>query len=396
MNDVRSKNKRKHIIKDMDKPLLIVTGLLILIGTLSIVSASANESISRYGNASVYYYFYRHAIMLSLGIIGSVIIHRLPTKLYKIIAPVLWVTVAGLLIGLFIYGSAHRGALNWISVAGIKVQPSEFAKPVIILMLALLFEKTSKRMKQANFNPLNFTALWIIIGIVIPVIVFFQDDLGTASIITFISGFMYLAGPLDKKTRNKHILVLAGIAVVGISVYGMAKGHIFSTEQVERLTQFYNPCSHYDDSGYQICNCFIAINDGGITGLGIGKSKQKYSYIPEAYTDSIFAIIVEEEGLIVGFFILTLFAILVCRIINISRKASTIRGRYIAFGVAIYFMAHMVFNLGGLLGILPLTGVPLPLISYGGSFTVSFLASLALVQRVNIETCNQRIKIDKI
>jgi cell division protein FtsW len=254
----------------------------------------------------------------------------------------------------------------------------------------------NRKLKNINFNPWIFTLSWIVIGVIIPIIIFFQDDLGTASIIMFISGFMYLAGPLDKNIRNKHIIVLAVAGILCISVYGMAKGKIFSTEQVERLTQFYNPCSNYDDSGYQICNCFIAINDGGITGLGIGKSKQKYSYIPEAYTDSIFAIIIEEDGLIIGLFILTLFAILVCRIINISRKASTLRGRYIAFGVAIYFMAHMVFNLGGLLGILPLTGVPLPLISYGGSFTVSFLAAIALVQRVNIETKNQRIKIDKI
>ncbi len=396
MNSVSGKSNKKHIIRDMDKPLLIVTGLLILIGTLSIVSASANESISRYSNSSVYYYFYRHAFMITAGLTGAFIIHRLPTKYYKIIAPVLWIGVASLLIGLFIYGSVHRGALNWISIAGIKVQPSEFAKPVIIVMLALLFEKMNKKFASGDFVPWIYTALWIAIGIIIPIIVFFQDDLGTASIILFISGFMYLAGPLDKKIRNKHILILAAGAILCISSYGMAKGKIFSTEQVERLTQFYNPCSYYDDSGYQICNCFIAINDGGLTGLGIGKSKQKYSYIPEAYTDSIFAIIVEEDGLIIGLFILTLFAILVCRIINISRKASTIRGRYIAFGVAIYFMTHMIFNLGGLLGILPLTGVPLPLISYGGSFTVSFLAAIALVQRVNIETKNQRIKIDKI
>lgn len=396
MNETKSKNTKKRLLRDMDKPLLVVTVLLIIIGTLSIVSASANESISRYGNTSVYYYFYRHAFMIAVGLVGTFIIHRLPTRYYRIIAPILWLIVSGLLIGLFIYGSVHRGALNWIPIMGIKVQPSEFSKPVIILMLALLFEKMSRKTNSENFIPWVYTISWIIIGVIIPVVIFFQDDLGTASIIMLISGFMYMAGPLPKHERNKHLLVLLVGAVLAVSAYGIGKGKIFSTEQTERLTQFYNPCSHYDDSGYQICNCFIAINDGGITGLGIGKSKQKYSYIPEAYTDSIFAIIVEEEGLIMGLFILALFATLVCRIINISRKASTIRGRYIAFGVAIYFMAHMVFNLGGLLGILPLTGVPLPLISYGGSFTISFLASIALVQRVNIETCNQKIKIDKL
>ena len=127
------------------------------------------------------------------------------------------------------------------------------------------------------------------------------------------------------------------------------------------------------------------MNDGGLTGVGISKSKQKYSYIPEAYTDSIFAIIVEEDGLIIGLAVLILYFILILNILKVAKQSKTLRGRYICFGVACYLFAHVAFNIGGLLGLLPYTGVPLPLISYGGSFTISFIAALGVVQRINIE-----------
>lgn len=389
--------KKRHIIDDMDKPLFIATIILIIIGTLSIVSASANESISRYGNSSVYYYFYRHIFLLGIGFVGAFVIHRIPTKLYKIIAPLLWATILVILIVLFIYGTAHRGSLNWILIFGIKFQPSEFAKPIIIVMLALLFDWLSRSLKKGTIkNEWSFVAIWFVFGIIIPAIVFFQGDIGTGGIIAVISFGMFAVCPLEKKSIIKYLLTIFGIGILCFVILFMARGYIFSGEQKERLTQFLNPCSNYDDSGYQICNCFIAMNDGGIKGLGIGKSKQKYSYIPEAYTDSIFAIIIEEVGVVMGILIILLYLFMICRILKISQIASTTRGRYIAFGTAIYLFMHVLLNLGGLLGILPLTGVPLPLITYGGSFTIAFIASLALTQRVCIESKHKKISIKNI
>ena len=128
-------------------------------------------------------------------------------------------------------------------------------------------------------------------------------------------------------------------------------------------------------------------------GLGIGKSKQKYSYIPEPHTDSAFAIIAEEYGVIGSVFIFLGYALILWRITMIASKASTLRGRYICLGVAAYIFAHIFINMGGLFGIIPLTGVPLPFFSYGGSFAISLIVSLALVQRVNVETKNQKIKV---
>ena len=165
----------------------------------------------------------------------------------------------------------------------------------------------------------------------------------------------------------------------------MRTGSFFTEEQLSRFN-FFNPCTNYEGGGYQVCNAFIAINNGGLKGLGIGKSKQKYSYINDPHTDSIFAIFVEEWGLITSFVIFICYALVVGRILTVSSRASTIRGRYIALGVAIYIFMHILFNLGGLFGLIPLTGVPLPFLSYGGSFNICLMCSLALVQRINIET----------
>lgn len=381
---MKEKKEKVKILKNLDKPLLIATIILIIFGTLSIVSASANESISRYGT-SIYKYFYRHIGMISIGIIGSIIIHRVHSKWYRAVGALTWVTVLGFLISLFFLGKDHRGSLNWLTIGGITIQPSEFAKPIIILSLACLFDAASKLLKEGKLGKANFTWLWFIIGIIIPGIVIIQGDLGTGFIITAISGIMFLAGPLDKKTKIKHISSLAVVGVLALSLFGLGRGYLLTAEQKERITDFYNPCSKYEDSGYQICNCFIAINDGGLTGLGISKSKQKYSYIPEAYTDSIFAIVIEENGLLIGLAVIFIYFFMIWRILKISVKTKSIKGRYIAFGVAIYLFMHVLLNLGGLLGLLPLTGVPLPLITYGGSFTISFIAAIALVQRVNIE-----------
>ena len=149
-------------------------------------------------------------------------------------------------------------------------------------------------------------------------------------------------------------------------------------------------------NGYNICNAFIAINDGGLFGVGIGKSTQKYSYIPEPHTDSAFAIIAEEYGVIGCAFIFIGYTIILWRIIIISSNASTKRGRYMCLGIATYVFAHILVNMGGLFGLMPLTGVPLPFFSYGGSFVISLIAAFAIVQRVNIETKNQKIKINQL
>ena len=285
------------------------------------------------------------------------------------------------------------GSTNWIDLKIIKIQPSELSKPIIIIFLALLFEKYYKKLRTVNINHYDIIGRILIIALIIPAIIVLQKDLGTLLITLFIIAMMFLASPILKTDKFKTIILMIGLLIAGLLVIYMVRGYILNDARKSRFTSFLDPCGNYENGGYQVCNSYIAINDGGIFGLGIGKSKQKYSYIPEPHTDSAFAIIAEEYGIYRTVFIFIGYIIILQRILSISSKASTLRGRYICLGVSSYIFAHIFINLGGMFGLIPLTGVPLPFLSYGGSFTLSLIASLTLVQRVNIETKNQKIKI---
>ena len=199
-----------------------------------------------------------------------------------------------------------------------------------------------------------------------------------------IVGMLFLEIPVKFKLKRNSALIVIGvciIALVGLSVMGIS---IFSDRQKGRL-DFTKPCERIYSDGNQVCNGYIAINNGGLFGKGLGNSTQKYLYLPEAYTDFIFAIIVEELGLITSVGILLLLFLVLWRIFLIAKRSTTARGALICYGVFWYILFHIVINLGGLLGLMPLTGVPLPFLSYGGSYLLCLVSSIALVLRVDYE-----------
>ncbi len=379
------KHMIKHIFSNlryMDKPLLFVSMLLIIFGLFNIVTASSREAVSI--DAPLFYYFFRHGQMVLIGLILGLFILNVDSKTYKPIVIILYVFIAVCLIYLLLYGQTNRGAKNWLNIGPIIFQPSEFAKPIIIVSLALLYEKYYRFLKDKSKKHYTTISLIFFIGLFLAGIIFLQKDFGTMLIILFIFAVLFFGSPILRK--EKFFITLATSILIGVFVIMILSGKkLLSDAQMARF-DFINPCEKYETTGYQICNSFIAINNGGLFGLGIGKSKQKYSYIPEPHTDSIFAIIAEEYGLIFCFFIFVSYIIILWRIVIVSSKALTLRGRYIALGVATYLFAHLFVNLGGLFGVIPLTGVPLPFLSYGGSFLISGICSLCLVQRVNIET----------
>jgi len=376
---------------DLDKPLFYITGFLIIFGLFNIVTASSSEAVIRY-EKTLFYYFFKQLIMIIAGMIIATFIIKIDTKKYAYPTALAFITITGCILYLFLYGTFHKGAQNWLSIGGVTFQPSEFAKPIIIVALSLIFEKTKNKLRNKKIKHYNIITLILIIGLLNPIIIFLEKDLGTMLIIMTIFIVMFLASPILKQEKTKTILILVLLALSGLILIKNQKGYILSEEQMNRFN-YINPCKNYLDGGYQICNAYIAINNGGLFGLGIGKSKQKYSYIPEPHTDMIFAIIAEEQGLIRSSIVLLSYTVILYRILNLSSKSNTLRGKYICLGVATYIFAHIAINLGGLLGVLPLTGVPLPFLSYGGSFTLSLIISLGLVQRVHIEYKRQKIKI---
>jgi len=386
----------KRLFSKMDKPLLVVTVALFLFGLLNIVTASSREAVVRY-DVSTYHYFFKQLQMLFVATIGSLILLHLHSKSYKMLIPFAYGGITLLSLLLFKFGVEVNGAKNWLPVPGLgTIQPSEFFKPVMIVFIAILFEQYF-RIFQSNDQNKRYTKIARILMIVapVPLMTFMQKDLGSVLIMFGIFAVMFFASPIKKVDKTKTVGVVAVAGILAMAAYTLVSGHLLSAAQMSRF-DFFNPCSKYEGNGYQVCNGFIALNDGGLFGLGIGKSKQKYSYIPEPHTDSVFAIIGEENGVIRCSFIFLAYAFILHRILKISANASTMRGRYIALGVATYIFMHIFINLGGLFGIIPLTGVPLPFLSYGGSYAISLMCSLAVVQRVHIETKLSQEKMKKL
>ncbi len=374
----------KEKFNNMDKILLFLTLAFSIFGLFNIVSASSREAVVKL-DQNVYYYFYRHLIILVLGYIAFFLIIQIDTKKYYRWIPLIFLLLVGLNVYVIINGKITRGAINWIDLGFFNLQPSELAKPVLIAALALFLEKWGKRLRNPRVKHGNLIGMFCIIGLIFPAIVFFQKDLGTATILSLIFGVAYLLSPILSKEKWKVVGVLACMLVFAALFLYAKQGEILTEKQRARL-DFFNPCSHFNGNGYQVCNAFVAINLGGLKGVGINQSTQKYSYIPEAHTDMVFAIFAEEYGYLWGMLALILYAVIIFRILMLASSASTIRGKYICLGVGTYLFAHVFINLGGLFGMIPLTGVPLPFLTYGGSFTISLLVALAMVQAVHIET----------
>ncbi len=371
--------KLKKTIKYLDKPLLIISCLLFVIGLIMVFSSS-NVTAYMSHAVSPYNYFIKQAIFLIAGLIFSLIMLTFSTKTYGMFSwGLLLITMASLAILLAI-GQSKNQAVSWYDLGPISIQPSEFIKVIVIIWMARYYEVNSKKL---NSYSTSLFPLFVCFGIAL--LIFLQPDLGTTIIFTVIVGFIFLAVPIDKEIKAKTVFGIVGlIGFLAIVILGSGKTLLFQ-RQLERF-DFSNPCSKLLTTGNQVCNGYIAINNGGLTGVGLGNSTQKYLYLPEPYTDFIFAVIVEELGVLFGILILILYMILLYRILKIGRQSYTMRGGILCYGVAIYIFLHIAVNLMGLFGLMPMTGVPLPFMSYGGSFTICLIAALTMVQKVCIET----------
>ena len=376
----------KKLFGKMDVPLLILMLVYSVFGLIMIFSASSVSTVLRY-NVPQYHFFIRQAIfLLASFFIGFLIVVRFPTSKYKYFTPfaILGITVA--LIGLFVYGRITNNARSWYDIGPFALQPSEFAKSIIIIFLAVSYSRLEKR----KVTKIIFYFVPVAISLFVAVLIALQPDFGTFAILCGIIFFIFISVPYVQKELLKVIKIgaIAIIILVGAVLYSGTD--LLNSRQLQRFN-FKNPCSRYtEDTGYQVCNGFIAIHNGGLFGVGLGNSSQKYLYLPESHTDFIFPIIVEEWGAIVGAFVIIGYMIMLYRILRIAKQAENLRLSILAYGVFLYLLMHIMINLLGILALIPLTGVPLPLLSYGGSFTMNVVLMLFVVQRVSIE--NKTIK----
>lgn len=379
----------KKALRYMDKPLLIISIILFSIGLVMVFSAS-NVTAYMSHAVSPYNYFLKQALFLITGTILCSIMICFSTKTYGKFSRLLLIIFTCLLLFVLVSTEAVNEANSWIDFGFFSLQPSEFIKVITIVWLSYYYDKkamerSKNKSKKKEEPDIIKSLIPYVICIVPAALIFLQPDLGTTIIFILIVILIFTASPIDKEVKKKIYFLLAA-AIIGVLLLVIGGvGQLINPRQMERL-DFLRPCDKLLDTGSQVCNGYIAINNGGLTGVGLGNSTQKYLYLPEPYTDFIFAIIVEELGVIVGIVIIILYVMLLYRILLIGRQSYTTRGALMCYGIAGYIFIHILVNLSGMFGLFILTGVPLPFMSYGGSFTWCLLGALTIVQRVNIET----------
>ncbi len=371
----------KYNIKNMDKMLLLMIIIFAAFGLVVVFSSSNITAVLFYHYESTYF-FKKQLFFTIIGIIAMFGIATVfPEKKY------FGLSIAGIIGLIFVFIMLRAmGSVNdsqsWYTLGSTTFQPSEFAKPVIIAFLAGWY-----------YNFTRYDKFWkslIPVGIVAFLCIFIalEPDVGTAGVIALITMLIYFTLP----TRNKTLSILRILAILGVigcivGLYILQPYFINreATSRQESRLAFTNPCSRsLAKTGYQVCNAYIAINNGGLFGRGFGQSTQKFLYLPEAYTDFVFPIVVEEIGVVGSSAVLLAYLLLLFRILIIARNATNLQDSIVAFGTFSYFLVHIVVNLAGVLALTPMTGIPLPFLSYGGSFLLNAFILLGMTLKVSV------------
>lgn len=347
----------------VDFPLLILSIGLVLFGLVMVFSASS--MMAAYWHDDPLYFSKRQVIFLFLGLMGLIFFSSFPYERFRKLAlPLLLIALFSLFLVLIIgTGPQGSGIRSWIRIGSFSIQPAEFAKLVMIIYLASFISKRGNTFR--NFKTGLVPAL-IVVGIVAGTIML-QPDLGTTSVLLITSMIIMFVGG----TKYGHLLVIAAISIFPIITIINQKQYL-----VDRFTTFLNPFEDEQKSGYQLARSLYAFGNGGITGTGFGQSVLKLQYLPEAHNDFIFAIIGEEFGLIGSFLFILVYVLFIWRGIVIALRCPDRLGMLLGIGIMSMFGIQAMVNIGGVTASIPLTGVTLPLISYGGS---SLLVSLAAI-----------------
>ncbi len=387
--------KKKSILRYLNKPILILTLVLVALGAFLILDASSISSVLTYGNDTPYYYFIRQIIFIVVALGLSLIVIYFPTKYYKGISLLLSLIFTFALLIVYVKNEFFTTNVSVVTLSlfGGAFQPAEFLKVFLIMYMGAFYGGWVNKKNRGKYSfiiPLllcMFASLLILLG----------GDFGSAAIMVALYALVFMSVP----SKDKIVKYIKAISCFGLIAavfilkfsYLVIPEHVLESDYRLGRLIYKNPCDRYEeDSGYQVCNGYIAIDNGGLTGSGIGESVQKYLYLPASHTDFIFPIVVEELGVLIGVLIIILYMALIYFVFKVATSSTRLQNSIICYGIAIYFMLHIFVNLGGVLGVIPLTGVPLPFLSYGGSFCITIICSFAIVQRINIENKLDRAK----
>lgn len=347
--------------------LLVVAVVLVVIGLGATQSASSVVGIDQAQDR--FHFFKRQLLGVAIGTLALLITSRIPYRLYRRVAVPGLIVSLGLLVAVLIVGPVIGGAQRWIPVAGITFQPSEIAKLAVIICLAHLMERKTKSLGEFGHFMVPVAA---VVGPV-AILVLRQPDLGTTIVIAAAA----IAVVMASEAPLRHV------AVLGFGGVGAAAALAFSDEyRVERIVGFLDPFGTASAEGYQLVQGYYALSNGGIFGVGLGASRARWFYLPNAHTDFIFAIIGEETGLVGGLTVIALFAALGVAGWLAASRAPDRFGRMVASGLTVWLSFQALVNVGGVLGVIPITGISLPFVSFGSSALVVSMAALGIL--VNI------------
>ena len=374
--DQKKQSERPWIaaIKEvLDRPLtsyhivLGATGLLLVLGLMMVLSASSVLSLRANGNS--YTIFVRQLIWVGVGLPMAYVASRMTPRHFRMLAYVALLGSVFLLVLTYIpgLGVGVNGNTNWLNLGGpLQIQPSEFAKLAMVMWCADLYARKEKLLTQWKHLLVPMVP---VCGLVIALVVG-QHDLGTALVLMAVMiGMIWIVGA---PTR----LFVATIVVVGAVATYFVNAEKY---RMQRVTSFLDPFSDPMGVGWQAYHSFYALSTGGWWGVGIGNSRQKWGNLPEAHTDFIFSVIGEELGLVGSLTVLALFLTLAYAGVRIATRNTEPFVRYAAAGITIWIMAQTLVNLGAVIGLLPIVGIPLPLLSYGGSALLPTLIAIGML-----------------
>jgi len=354
-----------------DYVFLIISALIVIFGLVMLSSASMVKSQETFGTP---YYYLKHQLLFGLlpGLLLAYFAYKIKYQTWKKFSFLFFIIAVILLIIVFIPGLSFKsgGAARWLYLGPITVQPSEIVKLGFILYLAAWLDQKSKNFDSASQTLIPFlVATGIIMGLII-----IQPNIGTAGVIGLVSLVMYFfaGAPLW------HISSLLAIGFSGLFFFIKFFSHASS-----RFETFLHPENEPLNAGYQMKQAILAIGSGGLLGKGLGQSIQKFNYLPESIGDSIFAIIAEELGFIGILLIIGLFVYFAIRGLKIAQGAPDNFGKFLAVGITSWLSLQAFINISAISGLIPLTGVPLPLISYGASGLVVSLVGIGILLNIS-------------
>ncbi len=356
-----------------DYLILFVVLTLMGIGLIMILSASSIRAYNLYGDS--YYLFKQQLISAAIGIIVMLILMNIDYHIYKRFATIiLFLTLAGLIIVLIPgIGRVAGGSRRWLGVGSFRIQPSELAKIAIVIYIASFM---AKKKEEINSFKKGVLPLVIILALIFGLILL-EPDLGTAVTITGSFVLILFAGGV----RMGHLFLLGGTGLPAIVYFILTEDY-----RRERLFAFLNPWKDPLDTGYHIIQSLLALGSGGIFGVGLGNSRQKFLYLPEPGTDFIFSILGEEFGLIGTLLILTLYFILAWRGLKIALSVTDTFGSIMAVGITGMIILQAIVNIGVVTSSMPITGITLPFISYGGTSLVIMLSGIGILLNISRNT----------